>query len=1402
MQLLTPSGYKDLADLAIGDEVCAWEIGTGAPIINTIEGWDTITPAYYAYAKEGKRAWVQSYEPIDTWGREYNKPWAVGSRWFKLGGLGRLYEWTMPESEIVTPPLMFYVINGTHRLFADQSVWANGNVTHAKHLKVGDTLYDDADVQFQITSIATEEGAEWVRMHISGDSSYIADGLTLHNADRYMVATSNAVTWDASTTTNWSASDGGATGASVPTSVDNVHATALTNTVAYTVTATAGPSCADLLFEAAPSVSGTITFNAPTNVNIYGNLTLLNGMGVGGWYYMYFTGAGTHLLTSNGVTIYSQLTPISATAVQLQDDLVLSGASVLNILSILDVNGHKVTLNQNSVATVLVGAGTFVDLEIIGAANKTSAITLSANQTVTGTLTITGNSETNRLLVQSNTLGTARTITAAAVSLSNCDFMDITGAGAATWRGVLGSELITVAADRDFSSDTGFWTRGSGVTITAGVAQCSAVNGSGLTCSPPLTTGKHYSITFTIKNYVSGIVTPYFPAGADLGWCSANGTYTQRGVANGASWSFLFSAFTGDIDDVSVKEISTLGNALGNSGITFTPAADQYFYAPTTGTKLWSGAYWYLGSGGTGGAGRVPLPQDNAIFNASSIGAASTTISADMPRLGKDITWTGVTNSPTWAPDSNSGQWYGSLTLISAMTLSPSGQWWARARGTASLTSNGKNLNTSINVMYGCTLSLQDACASGYNFNVLTGGTLTTNGYSLSIPAQLANDGTTNLGASTVTFTGSGVTYGGGGTLNAGTSVMKLTNATATAKTFNNSGSSSAFGTVWLSGAGSGSFQFVGSPTIADLKVDNLPKDIRFTAATNTTIGAFTRPAHDSTATKFVRLPGVAGSLFTTPDSAAVSITGDIELRFKTRLLDYTPAAQGYIGGRNGAIAVRIETNGRLALLYYVGGVGYAMDSFAACGVTDGAEKWFKVTRASATGYINFFTSDDDVTYSLLGTADRAGTAGVLDDVATAFCVGDFIPTGNAPVSGDIYRFKVYNGIGGILVADFNPGDHDSGNTFTSSTTSEVWTRVGNALIYPEIKISSITAATHTLTKSGGGVVNAGIHGNITNSIASPANTFYAGAKGVDGGGNTNWLFQHAPATAECSMTQGADTITSAAANAIAADSAMTQDANTVTADATVAIGADAAQTQGADTLGSAATVATVADVSVTQGADTPTSAATNAIVADSSTTQGANTETAAATNAIAAASSTTQAANIGGWWRPTQAFVDAFEAVVNATPGFDTNVQALMYATHQEVTGPGPTYTTYKNGNLNHADSGGNPDATDVALLQAYIDGATEVGTVANHVWAYFTRKMLANPTLYPGYVELTTIPMATNAIAAAATQTQAANTVTAASTNAIVASASQTQGANTISARFRNALSAHSNRATLRPH
>lgn len=84
------------------------------------------------------------------------------------------------------------------------------------------------------------------------------------------------------------------------------------------------------------------------------------------------------------------------------------------------------------------GANTFANFSITGRSGLAIGyVSLSSNQIITGTFTVAAPTSlgASRMLIQSATYGTARTITAAAVSLTDADFQDITGAGAATWTG-------------------------------------------------------------------------------------------------------------------------------------------------------------------------------------------------------------------------------------------------------------------------------------------------------------------------------------------------------------------------------------------------------------------------------------------------------------------------------------------------------------------------------------------------------------------------------------------------------------------------------------------------------------------------------------------------------------------------------------------------------------------------------------------------------------------------------------------------------------------------------------------------------------------------------------------------------------------------------------------------------
>ena len=82
----------------------------------------------------------------------------------------------------------------------------------------------------------------------------------------------------------------------------------------------------------------------------------------------------------------------------------------------------------------------------------------------------------------------------------------------------------------------------------------------------------------------------------------------------------------------------------------------------------------------------------------------------------------------------------------------------------------------------------------------------------------------------------------------------------------------------------------------------------------------------------------------------------------------------------------------------------------------------------------------------------------------------------------------------------------------TQTTTVSNWTitgTVGNVVTLSRFDASG----TFTLAKSGGGVISGIDYLSISNSTASPTNTWYAGANSTNGGGNTNWLFTAGPTT-------------------------------------------------------------------------------------------------------------------------------------------------------------------------------------------------------------------------------------------------------------------------------------------------
>lgn len=230
----------------------------------------------------------------------------------------------------------------------------------------------------------------------------------------------------------------------------------------------------------------------------------------------------------------------------------------------------------------------------------------------------------------------------------------------------------------------------------------------------------------------------------------------------------------------------------------------------------------------------------------------------------------------------------------------------------------------------------------------------------------------------------------------------------------------------------------------------------------------FTQIVSDLPGTSFVdrdqslRLPGTAGNFASTPNSAALSISGDLDLRVRVALDDWTPVDGGTFvtkfgaPGKNYSYSFYIEPAGTLALTWAktaTGSITIAR-STVPVPVADGAKKWVRVTLDGDNGAngwdVKFYTSDDGAAWTQLGgTVSDAGITGVYN---TAY------PLQLGELTGNIYYAEVRNGINGTIVAspDFNLAAIP---TFTDAR-GNVWTISGSGATLQ----ATLNAAANTYT--------------------------------------------------------------------------------------------------------------------------------------------------------------------------------------------------------------------------------------------------------------------------------------------------------------------------------------------------
>jgi hypothetical protein len=306
-------------------------------------------------------------------------------------------------------------------------------------------------------------------------------------ASRYWVG--GTASWDGTAGTKWSLTSGGAGGEPIPTTADDVFFDVLsigTCTIAAGNTGAKSINCTGFIGtiagSAAITVAGSVTLSALMTYTHTGTVTI-TGTGTlttAGKTFSGITvnGAGITVTLGDALNISGRIISITAGAFNTADFAVTAGgllSSNTNTRTItlgsstvtfsgnlsfsvptnltFNAGTSQINLSSNVAAILLgtagftfynvsftspttgtrsiTGVATFNNLTLNASATGLSQLSVGGNQTVNGTFTCAGSSAIARGFVRSGTIGTTRTITAAAVSADDCDFRDITIAGAA-----------------------------------------------------------------------------------------------------------------------------------------------------------------------------------------------------------------------------------------------------------------------------------------------------------------------------------------------------------------------------------------------------------------------------------------------------------------------------------------------------------------------------------------------------------------------------------------------------------------------------------------------------------------------------------------------------------------------------------------------------------------------------------------------------------------------------------------------------------------------------------------------------------------------------------------------------------------------------------------------------------
>jgi len=586
-------------------------------------------------------------------------------------------------------------------------------------------------------------------------------------ANRYWVGGSGS--WTAVSTTSWSATSGGAGGASAPTAADSVF---FDQAGTYTVTMTNGLTCLDLTVSA-----GTVTFNSGTGptLAVSGSMSLIVGTVWNN------TGPITFNATTTGKTI-------NTNNITLGGPVVFDGVGGgWTLTSALRTSSDSITLTNGSFNTGNFNVGATTGF--ISNNSNTRSITLGSSTiscsnwnlaTTTGLTFSAGTSTITITAIQGAFSGGGLTYNnvqlypsgeySGAVSGANT-FANLTTYGSTNQNSGINNARMTFSADQVITGTLNF---GTSTNLTYRKTIGSNVFGTQRTLTAAVVTGSNFDLRDIV---IAGAAAPF--------------------NASSLNW--------GD-----------LGN---NSGITFPTPKTVYWNL--AGTQNWSAIGWATSSGGTPALANFPLPQDTAIFdNAGSAGTVT------VPGYNVCSLNMSARTSAMTLTFSQVSAFIGDLILGSGVTISGAASslnYFGYRGRTVYVNGNGVTFSFPLVINNGRTLQLSGAFTTSAAVTYTTGDislvsyTFTTP--SISFPAS----STVAFGTGNFTLTGSGSVFSSTASATVtGTPNIYLTYSGATATSINSGLSITEANSInFIITAGSYSFSIPSNNIVRNLDFSN-----------------------------------------------------------------------------------------------------------------------------------------------------------------------------------------------------------------------------------------------------------------------------------------------------------------------------------------------------------------------------------------------------------------------------------------------------------------------------------------------------------------------------------------------------------------------------------------------------